>query len=100
MDFDRFADLVTPSASDSCAIFLETTRGFGSGESRAWIADTTGGVELFTGLIVTEKMIGQSRPPKRAVGRRLQEYEDTLSFIRDLAAARTSPSANLQLLFL
>ena len=40
-------------------------------------------------------------PPKiRATERRVREYEDTLAFIRDLAAARTSPSANLQLIFL
>jgi hypothetical protein len=30
----------------------------------------------------------------------VQAYEDTLAFIRDLAAARTAPSAELQLLFL
>jgi hypothetical protein len=51
-------------------------------------------------LLVTNLRPALIPPPKRAVGRRLQEYEDTLSFIRDLAAARTSPSANLQLLFL
>jgi len=34
------------------------------------------------------------------VGRRLREYDETLTFIRNLAAARTAPTANLQLLFL
>lgn len=36
----------------------------------------------------------------RATAKRVRNYEDTLAFIRDLAAARTAPSANLQLLFL
>jgi len=51
-------------------------------------------------LLVTNLRPALIPPPKRAVGRRLQEYEDALAFIRDLAAARTSPNANLQLLFL
>lgn len=37
---------------------------------------------------------------RRATERRVREYEETLSFIRDLAAARASPRANLQLIFL
>ncbi len=36
----------------------------------------------------------------RATPRRQREYQEALAFIRDLAAARTSPTANLQLLFL
>ena len=51
-------------------------------------------------LLVTDLPPALIPPPKRAVGRRLQEYEDALAFIRVLAAVRTSPSANLQLLFL
>ena len=37
---------------------------------------------------------------RRATARRQREYEETLHLIRDLAAARSSASANLQLLFL
>jgi hypothetical protein len=37
---------------------------------------------------------------QRATARRTREYEDTLAFIRDLAAARARPTANLQVLFL
>jgi hypothetical protein len=51
-------------------------------------------------LLVTNLRPALIPPPKRAVGKRLQEYEDALAFIRDLAAARTAPSSNLQLLFL
>jgi hypothetical protein len=51
-------------------------------------------------LLVTNLRPALIPPPKRAVGKRLQEYQDALAFIRDLAAARTSPSSNLQLLFL
>lgn len=36
----------------------------------------------------------------RATPRRKREYEEALAFIRDLAAARTARTANLQLLFL
>ena len=68
-------------------------------------------VEIMTGLkqlasyrdstlLVTNLRPALIPPPKRAVGKRLQEYQDALAFIRDLAAARTSPSSNLQLLFL
>ena len=39
-------------------------------------------------------------PDRRATPCRKQAYDDTLAFIRDLAAARTAPTANLQLLFL
>ena len=37
---------------------------------------------------------------RRATSRRQREYEDALAFIRELAAARTAPTANLHLLFL
>jgi hypothetical protein len=36
----------------------------------------------------------------RATARRRRDYEEALAFIRDLAAARISPHANLQLIFL
>lgn len=51
-------------------------------------------------LLVTNLRPALLPPERRATQRRLQNYEDTLAFIRDLAAARTSPNANLQLLFL
>ena len=38
--------------------------------------------------------------PRRATPRRQRDYEEALAFIRDLTAARTARSANLQLLFL
>jgi hypothetical protein len=38
--------------------------------------------------------------PRRATARRQREYEEALAFIRALTAARTTRSANLQLLFL
>lgn len=51
-------------------------------------------------LLVTNLRPALIPPPKRAVGRRLRDYEEVLAFIRDLAAARSAPSASLQLLFL
>jgi hypothetical protein len=39
-------------------------------------------------------------PERRATPRRRREYDDTLAFIRELAAARTRQTANLQLIFL
>jgi hypothetical protein len=36
----------------------------------------------------------------RATPRRKRDYEEALAFIRELAAARTAPTVNLQLLFL
>ncbi|MFT3782833.1 MAG: hypothetical protein QM790_12555 [Nibricoccus sp.] len=51
-------------------------------------------------LLVTNLRPALLPPDKRSTQRRVQNYEDTLAFIRDLAAARTAPSANLQLLFL
>lgn len=38
--------------------------------------------------------------PRRATARRQRDYEEALAFIRELTAARTTRSANLQLLFL
>lgn len=51
-------------------------------------------------LLITNLRPALIPPPKRAVGRRLREYDELLNFIRDLAAARTAPAANLQLLLL
>jgi hypothetical protein len=51
-------------------------------------------------LLVTNLRPALLPPERRATARRVQNYEDTLNFIRDLAAARTSPNANLQLLFI
>lgn len=51
-------------------------------------------------LLVTNLRPALLPPERRATAKRVQNYEDTLTFIRDLAAARTAPSANLQLLFL
>jgi len=51
-------------------------------------------------LLVTNLRPALLPPDRRATPRRVQNYEDTLAFIRDLAAARTAPSADLQLLFL
>ena len=39
-------------------------------------------------------------PERRATARRQRDYEESLAFIRELAAARTVESARLQLLFL
>ena len=51
-------------------------------------------------LLITNLRPALIPPEKRATARRLREYDDTLAFIRELAAARTAPSASLQLLFL
>lgn len=51
-------------------------------------------------LLVTNLRPALIPPEKRATARRVREYDDALAFIRELAAARTAPSANLQLLFL
>jgi hypothetical protein len=39
-------------------------------------------------------------PGRRATPRRQRDYNEALAFIQDLAAARTTRSATLQLLFL
>jgi hypothetical protein len=51
-------------------------------------------------LLVTNLRPALIPPEKRATARRVREYDDALAFIRDLAAARTAPSTNLQLLFI
>ena len=51
-------------------------------------------------LLITNLRPALIPPDKRATPRRVREYDDTLAFIRELAAARTAPSASLQLLFL
>ena len=51
-------------------------------------------------LLITNLRPALIPPDKRATPRRVREYDEALAFIRALAAARTAPSANLQLLFL
>lgn len=51
-------------------------------------------------LLVTNLRPALLPANRRATPRRKQAYDDTLAFIRDLAAARTAPTASLQLLFL
>jgi hypothetical protein len=51
-------------------------------------------------LLVTNLRPALLPPQRRATVRRQREYEDTLAFIRELAAARTTRHADLQLLFL
>ncbi|GAB5560711.1 MAG: hypothetical protein SynsKO_23580 [Synoicihabitans sp.] len=51
-------------------------------------------------LLVTNLRPALLPPEKRKTPRRKQEYAEALSYTRELAAARTSPSANLNLLFL
>ena len=51
-------------------------------------------------LLVTNLRPALIPPTRRATARRKRDYEEALDFIHDLAAARTSRSAKLQLLFL
>ena len=51
-------------------------------------------------LLVTNLRPALLPPEKRATPRRQRDYEDALAYIRELAAARTAPSADLRLLFL
>jgi hypothetical protein len=51
-------------------------------------------------LLVTNLRQALIPPERRQTERRRRDYEETLAFVRDLAAARTAPSANLHLLFL
>jgi len=51
-------------------------------------------------LLVTNLRIAHCPPNRRWTERRQREYDDSLSLIRDLAAARSRRSANLNLLFL
>jgi hypothetical protein len=51
-------------------------------------------------LLVTNLRPAILPPERRETPRRRRDYEETLGFIRELAAARTVRNANLQLLFL
>ena len=51
-------------------------------------------------LLVTNLRPALIPPTRRSTPRRRRDYEEALAFIRDLTAARTAPSADLQLLFL
>jgi hypothetical protein len=51
-------------------------------------------------LLVTNLRPALIPPQKRVTPRRRRDYEDALAFIQALTAARTTRSANLQLLFL
>jgi hypothetical protein len=51
-------------------------------------------------LLITNLRPALLPPSKRATVRRKQDYEEALTFIRALAAARTVRGSNLQLLFL
>jgi hypothetical protein len=51
-------------------------------------------------LLVTNLRAAHCPPDKRWTERRQRAYDDSLSLIRDLAAARSRRSANLNLLFL
>lgn len=51
-------------------------------------------------LLVTNLRPAHTPRSRRWTPRARRNYEDTLGFIRDLAAARTTRSANLQVLFL
>lgn len=51
-------------------------------------------------LLVTNLRSAHCPPRRRWTERRRREYEETLAFIRDLAAARSRRSASLNLLFL
>lgn len=51
-------------------------------------------------LLITNLRQALLPPTQRATPRRQREYEEALTFIRELAAARTAPTANLHLLLL
>lgn len=51
-------------------------------------------------LLVTNLRPAFLPPQKPATARRRQDYADALAYIQELAAARTAPTANLNLLFL
>jgi hypothetical protein len=51
-------------------------------------------------LLVTNLRPALIPPQKRSTPRRRRDYEEALAFIQDLTAARTTRSADLQLLFL
>lgn len=51
-------------------------------------------------LLVTNLREALVPPARRATERRKREYDETLAFIRELAAARTTRGSELQLIFL
>lgn len=51
-------------------------------------------------LLVTNLRPALLPPDRRETARRRRDYEAALTYIQDLAAARTAPSADLRLLFL
>ncbi|MSU69520.1 MAG: hypothetical protein EXS39_01840 [Opitutaceae bacterium] len=51
-------------------------------------------------LLVTNLRPALIPPQKRVTSRRQGDYEEALAFVRDLTAARTARTADLQLLFL
>ncbi len=51
-------------------------------------------------LLVTNLRAALLPPEQRETARRRREYEDALAYVRDLAAARSRPDADLRLLFL
>jgi hypothetical protein len=51
-------------------------------------------------LLITNLRPALLPADRRATPRRQREYEEALAFIRELAAARTAPNAQLQLVFL
>ena len=51
-------------------------------------------------LLVTNLRPAFLPPEKPATARRRQDYADALTYIQELAAARTAPRAKLNLLFL
>ena len=51
-------------------------------------------------LLVTNLRPALLPPDQRPTARRQRDYEEALHYIRELAAARTAPSASLNLLFL
>jgi hypothetical protein len=51
-------------------------------------------------LLVTNLRAALLPPEQRETARRRREYEESLAYVQDLAAARTRPDADLRLLFL
>jgi hypothetical protein len=51
-------------------------------------------------MLVTNLRPALVPPDRRAAASRVRNYDDMLAFIRERAAARTAPTANLQILFI
>lgn len=51
-------------------------------------------------LLITNLRAAFLPPEQRETARRRRDYEDSLAYVRDLAAARSRPDADLRLLFL